>query len=173
MRSGLRRLINDICGIAVKRRMSGPAGVLAALLMAACGGAAGTASPSPTENLGADFEAIVAPSDTATAGLWGAYTALPTDPTKTRAAAKAGFDAEVKLNSQLLAFEQKVPAKVQRDIETARAAISKEIADLQLITVSTTGDQLTAAFDAYAADETTGESALVLLRSDLGLPPPS
>ncbi|HXC77377.1 MAG TPA: hypothetical protein VNU19_10025 [Candidatus Acidoferrum sp.] len=79
----------------------------------------------------------------------------------------------MKLNSQLLAFEQKVPAKVQRDIETARAAISKEIADLQLITVSTTGDQLTAAFDAYAADETTGESALVLLRSDLGLPPPS
>jgi len=71
------------------------------------------------------------------------------------------------------AFEKKVPAKVQRDIETARAATSKEIADLQLMTASTTSDQLTVAFDAYAADETTGESALVVLRSDLGLPPPS
>ena len=173
MRRDLRCFLNDIYGIAVKQLMPGPAGVLAALLMAACGGAAGIASPSPTENLGAGFEAIVAPSDTATAGLWGAYTALPMDTTKTRAAAKACFDAEVKLNSQLLAFEQKVPAKVQRDIETARAAISKEIADLQLMTASTTSDQLTAAFDAYAADETVGESALVLLRSDLGLPPPS
>ena len=171
--AALRRLLNNIRGIAAKRPMNGPAGVLAALLMVACGAAAGSASPWPTENLGADFQAFVAPSDTATAGLWGAYTALPTDTAKIRAAAKACFDAEMKLNSQLLAFEKKVPAKVQRDIETARAATSKEIADLQLMTASTTSDQLTVAFDAYAADETTGESALVVLRSDLGLPPPS
>ncbi|HVC75450.1 MAG TPA: hypothetical protein VND96_02920 [Candidatus Micrarchaeaceae archaeon] len=79
----------------------------------------------------------------------------------------------MKLNRDLLAFEKKLPAKVQRDIQTACAATSKEIADLQPMTAGTTGDQLMVAFDAYAADETTGESALVLLRSDLGLPPPS
>jgi len=153
--------------------MPAPAGVLAALLMAACGGAAGSASPSPTETLGADYAAIVTPSDAATAELWSAVTAQSTDTAKIRAAAKVCFDADVKMNSNLLVFEKKVPANVQRDIESARAAASKEVADLQLMTASTTDDQLMGAFDAFAADETPLESAFLLLRSDLGFPTPS
>ena len=166
-------LVDNICGLAVKRPMPAPAGVLAALLMAACGGATGSVSSSPPGNLVADYGAIVTPSDAATASLWSAVTAQSTDSAKIRAAAKVCFDADVKMNSNLLAFEKKVPANVQRDIEIARAATSKEIADLQLMTASTTDDQLMSAFDAYAGDQTTFESAFALVRSDLGFPPPS
>ena len=157
----------------MKPPMHALAGVLAALLMAACGGATGSASPSPTENLGADYGAIVTPSDAATAGLWSAVTAQSTDTANIRAAAKVCFDAYVKMNSNLLAFEKKMPANVQSDIEAARAATSKEIADLQLMTASTTDDQLMVAFDAYAADQTKFNSAFGLVRSDLSFPAPS
>ncbi|HVC76081.1 MAG TPA: hypothetical protein VND96_06130 [Candidatus Micrarchaeaceae archaeon] len=123
--------------------------------------------------MGADYAAIVTPSDAATAELWSAVTAQSTDTATIRAAANVCFDADMKMNSNLLAFEKKVPANVQRDIETARTATSKEIADLKLMTASTTDDQLMGAFDAFAADETPLESAFVVLRGDLDSPTPS
>ena len=90
-----------------------------------------------------------------------------------RTAAQKLFDADVTFNTGLLAFEKKVPANVQAHVEVARLAISKEISDLQNVISSTDDASLNRALNVWDLDGQAEGSAFVLLRSDLGLPPPS
>jgi hypothetical protein len=140
-------------------------------LLLACSGS--TATPSPSTNLGAEYLQIVAAGNTTVDQLNAALSAQPSDSAKIRAAAKAVFDGDVKLSTDLLAFEQKVPANVKPHVEAARSVLSKQIADLQNVIASTDDPSLNADLIAYDADAQAGASAFVLLRSDLGLPPPS
>lgn len=97
----------------------------------------------------------------------------PTVATQVRAAAQTLLNADVALNTGLLGFEKKLPSNAQAHVEAARAAISKEIADLQNVTSSTDDATLNSALLTFEADAQSEGAAFVLLRSDLGLPPPS
>lgn len=144
-----------------------------ACLVVLLGCAAPAAAPAPSPNLGGQYLALVAPSNTALDQLYAAAQATPMDGVKVRAAAKTLFDADVTFNTALLAFEKKVPANVVPHIEAARAADSKEIADLQRVVSSTDDATLNSALAVFGQDAQADSAAFVLLRSDLGLPPPS
>jgi hypothetical protein len=92
--------------------------------------------------------------------------------TKVRRVGAALLAADVTFNSDLLAFAPLVPAAVQPDVAAARLALSSDIADLQSIVASTTYPQQDAAVSVWSADGNKDSKAFVLLRSDLGLPPP-
>jgi hypothetical protein len=144
---------------------------LCALLMACSGSTVATHSPTP--DLGAEYLHIVASGNASIDQLNAAVSIQPLDGARIRAAAKAVFDSSVKLNTDLLNFEKKVPLSVKPHVEAARSALSKEIADLQNVIASTDDPSLIAALNAYGADAQASASAFVLLRSDLGLPPPA
>jgi hypothetical protein len=146
--------------------------VLAAGLLAACGGtAAPVSTPSPSQaQLAAEYLKLVAPTNVANDHLNAALKITPLDGPNIRAATKDFSDAEATLNTALLAFEKKVPATVQVDIEAARHVLSLDIADMYNVINSTDDASLTTALNAWP---NRSSAAFVLVRSDLGLPPPS
>jgi hypothetical protein len=107
----------------------------------------------------------------ATDQLYATLLVTPIDAAKIRAAAQKLFDADVALSTGFLAFEKKVPANVQAHVEAARAVLSKEIADLQNVIVSTDNATLTSALVTFNQDAQAEGPTFVLLRSDIGLPP--
>lgn len=144
----------------------------ALLISSACQGAAIQVSPSP--NPSADYSRLVAPAAAASDRLRSAVEAQPPDPAKIRGAAKDLLNAEVRLNSDLLAFAKEVPPRVQRDVEAVRAWLSKEIVDLEQVVASSDDSSLNSALNAFVADRTSqAESSVFLqLRTDLSEPSP-
>lgn len=155
------------------------------LLVIACGSSSPSATvvsptpiPAPTPTLtqaelGAEYVAMVGPSNKLTAAMNIVVTPAHMSITKVRRVGAALLAADVTFNSALLAFGPQVPVAVQPDVAAARLALSSDIADLQTIVASTTYAQLDAAVNAWIADGNKDSKAFVLLRSDLGLPPPS
>jgi hypothetical protein len=142
------------------------------LLVVACGGTsapAATASPSQAQ-LAAEYLKLVAPGNAANDRLSAALKITPLDGPQIRTAAKDYRDASAILNTSLLGFEKKVPANVQVDIEGVRHVLSLDIADLYDVINSTDDASLTTALNAWPSRS---NAPFVLLRSDLGLPPPS
>jgi hypothetical protein len=152
--------------------------ILAVALLVACGSApsSNTATPTPTltqAQLGAEYLALVAPANAATSKLAALLQPAQIDAVQVRAAALELENAEVTLNSNFLAFSQKVPVAVQPDVAAARLAVSNDIAVLQTVVATKTDADLTSALSAWVVDVNAESKAFVLLRSDLGLPPPS
>jgi hypothetical protein len=145
---------------------------LSVILLVACGGTlapAATASPSQAQ-LAAEYLNLVAPGNAANDRLNTALKITPLDGPKIRTAAKDYRDTSATLNTAVLGFEKKVPANVQADIEAVRHVLSLEIAELYDVINSTDDARLTAALNAWPSRS---NAPFVLLRSDLGLPPPT
>jgi hypothetical protein len=152
--------------------------ILAVALLVACGSAPSsiTATPTPTltqAQLGAEYLALVAPANTATSKLAALLQPAKIDAVQVRAAAMELENTEVTLNSNFLAFQQKVSVAVQPDVAAARLAVSNDIAVLQTVVATKTDAELKSALSAWVVDVNAESKAFVLLRSDLGLPPPS
>jgi hypothetical protein len=147
------------------------------LLAVACGNAPSSASSSPTPEtqaqLGVEYLALVTPSNTATSKLGALLQPAHIDGVQVRAAALELENAEVTLNSKLLVFATKVPVAIQPDVAAARLAVSNDIAVLQAVIATKTDDELTSALSVWVTDVNAESKTFVLLRSDLGLPPPS
>jgi hypothetical protein len=122
--------------------------------------------------LGAKYLAMVGPSNKLIDAMNVVVAPAHMSITKVRRVGAALLAADVTFNSDLLAFAPLVPAAVQPDVAAARLALSSDIADLQSIVASTTYPQLDAAVSVWSADGNKDSKAFVLLRSDLGLPPP-
>lgn len=146
--------------------------VVVFLFLAACGSSSSPAAPT-TAQLAAEYVAAVAPSNAALDQLSAAVKITPMDGAKIRAAAANLESADVTLNSGFIDFEKKVPASVRPHVEAARVAVSKDIADLAAVVSSTDDAGLIATFNVFAVDTTAASAAFVLLRSDLGLAPPT
>jgi hypothetical protein len=146
-------------------------GLLAFALPFAAFSCGGQASPSP--NPRADYLRLVAPTNAALDRLGAAVQAQSPDPAKIRTAANDLLNAEVKLNTDLLAFEKEVPSNVQAHVEAARVGLPKEIADLQRAVASTDDSGLGLAIIAFVEDAQADGPAILQLRADLGLPPPA
>jgi len=140
-----------------------------ALLAVACGSVpAAIAPPSPSQaQLGAQYLALVAPSNAADDSLNAALKITPFDGPRIRAAATNYRASEGAFNSALFAFEKKVPANVQADVEAARHVLSADISNLYDVVNSTDDASLKAALAAWPA---LSNAPFVQLRSDLGLP---
>lgn len=170
------RFVSIRLGINVKALLL----ILAVALLVACGSApsSNTATPTPTPTLtqaqlGAEYLALVAPANAATSKLAALLQPAQIDAVQVRAAALELENAEVTLNSNFLAFSQKVPVAVQPDVAAARLAVSNDIAVLQTVVATKTDADLTSALSAWVVDVNAESKAFVLLRSDVGLPPPS
>jgi hypothetical protein len=143
------------------------------LALVACSGAGGTAAPSPTPDLGAEYLRLIAPSNTADDALFKAAGAAPLNQATIRAAAQSVLDADIALNTAFIGFGKEVPTNVQPDVAAARVAISKDIVDIQSVLAASGVVALETAVLAWATNANSEINVFVLLRSDLGLPPPS
>jgi hypothetical protein len=157
------------------------------LLVIACGNSSPSATiaspipiptlvPTPTltqAELGTKYLAMVGPSNKLIDAMNVVVAPAHMSFTRVRRVAAALEAADVTLNGDLLAFGPQVPVAVQPDVAAARLALSSDIADLQTIVASTTYAQLDAAVNAWITDGNKDSKAFVLLRSDLGLPPPT
>lgn len=155
------------------------------LLVIACGSSSPSAtvvSPTPTPaptptltqaELGAEYVAMVGPSNKLIAAMNVVVTPAHMSITKVRRAAAALEVADVTFNTELLAFGRVVPVAVQPDVAAARLALSSEIADLQTVIAAKSYAALDAAVRAWVSNGNKDSKAFVLLRSDLGLQPPS
>ena len=137
-----------------------------------------TPTPAPTPaltqaQLGAQYLAMVGPSNKLIDAMGVVIAPVHMNITKVRRTAAALEAADVTFNSALLVFAPQVPVAIQPDVEAARLALSSDIADLQSIVASKTYAQLDAAVTVWADDSNKDSKAFVLLRSDLGLPPPT
>jgi hypothetical protein len=141
------------------------------MAMMACSPTA--AAPSPSPDLKAEYQRMVDPANVATAHLADTIEATPLNGDAVRAAAKAVEDTDIAFDSALLTFEAKVPANVRPHVDAARAAISRSIADVQLVVESTTDAELLSALITWENELAADQSVFVLLHSDLGLPPSS
>lgn len=145
------------------------------LLAAGCGGSSAPAAQvSPTPDIAAlrtQYLAIISPSNTATDGLSAALAAPGATPASVRPAAQKLLDADIKANTDLLSFQDRVPVSTRPDIASLRAALASDESDLQKVVAATTTAELNVALAAAAADGTKFSGAATLVRSDLGLPP--
>ena len=146
--------------------------VAAGVLIVGCSTSVSNAADSPSPNPGAVYVGLAAPVNTAIDEYANAVNAAQLVPATVRATAQKLIDAEVAFNAGLLALEKQVKPSVQVHIEAARAATSQDISDLQVVIESPDDASLNTAIDAEARDFQASEPVFVLLRSDLGLPPP-
>lgn len=143
------------------------------LALVACSGTGGTAAPSPTPDLGAEYLRLIAPSNAANDALFTAAGATSLNEATIRAAAQKVLVTDIALNTAFLGFAKEVPTNVQPDVAAARVAISKTIVDVQSVLATSGLVALETAVLAWATDASSEINVFVLLRSDLGLPPPS
>ena len=69
-------------------------------------------------------------------------------------------------------MQNQASGSLKADIQSARVEVSREIADLQSAQGCSDMTCINAALDRYYADYDASANVFVLLRSDLGLPPP-
>jgi hypothetical protein len=156
------------------------------LLLTACGSSspsASVATPTPTAvptpaltqaELGAKYLAMVAPSNK----LVDAINIATRYPARmnfknVRRLAVALEAADVTFNTELIAFGLEVPDAIRPDVAAVRLAVSSDIALLQTVVESPTYAALDANVTAWINEGNKDSKAFVLLRSDLGLPPPA
>ena len=148
--------------------------IIVAMVLAACSAGSTSAIPTPTAtaDLQKEYLSLVEPANAAAKQLAKVLSAPNVTGPEIRAAARPLIDALVKKNSGLLALEANVAVAIRQDIQALRQETSLEIVDLGAVVSSTTDAELNLALTDFDRHLQNLGSAAILVRSDLGLPPP-